>query len=160
MSSRFLQNKAIYSPKNKKCPHSIPKFSSGGMPIIIDRNYGHTLKSEPCFNEAVTVYKKMLQFFAGVSWLVRYDFPLPCVYFSEIGSYCINQVHTMIHYEILMKPHFYSSIIGDYGSRHFLAICYATSTYLLFRISSPFLVHIYYATYFLLYTKESVQEKK
>ena len=61
----------------------------------------------------------------------------------------------MIHYEILKQPHFYSSIIGDYGS-----ICYATSTYLLFRISSPFLVHIYYATYFLLYTKESVQEKK
>ena len=51
----------------------------------------------------------------------------------------------MIHYEILMQPHFYSSIIGDYGSRHFLAICYATSTYLLFRISSPFLVHIYNA---------------
>ena len=65
----------------------------------------------------------------------------------------------MIHYEILMQPHFYSSIIGDYGSKHFLAICYATSTYLLFRISSPFLVHIYYATYLLLYTKESVQEK-
>ena len=94
---------------------------------------------------------------AGTVWVT---FPFSRVYFSEIGSYCINQVHTMIHYEILKQPHFYSSIIGDYGSRHFLAICYATSTYLLFRISSPFLVHIYYATYFLLYTKESVQEKK
>ena len=159
MSSRFLQNKAIYSPKNKKCPQSIPKFSSGGMPIIIDRNYGHTLKSEPCFNEAVTVYKKNVAIFrgrqlAGTVWLS----PSPVYIFQN--SYCINQVHTMIHYEILKQPHFYSSIIGDYGSRHFLAICYATSTYLLFRISSPFLVHIYYATYFLLYTKESVQEKK
>ena len=65
MSSRFLQNKAIYSPKNKKCPQSIPKFSSGCMPIIIDRNYGHTLKSEPCFNEAVTVYKKNVAIFRG-----------------------------------------------------------------------------------------------
>ena len=104
--------------------------------------------------------KKCCNFSRASAGWYGMTFPFSRVYFSEIGSYCINQVHTMIHYEILMQPHFYSSIIGDYGSRHFLAICYATSTYLLFRISSPFLVHIYYATYFLLYTKESVQEKK
>lgn len=86
MSSRFLQNKAIYSPKNKKCPQSIPKFSSGGMPIIIDRNYGHTLKSEPCFNEAVTVYKKNVAIFrgrqlAGTVWLS----PSPVYIFQKLA---------------------------------------------------------------------------
>ena len=38
---------------------------------IIDRNYDHTLKAEPCFNEALTVQKKCCYIYReGASCLV------------------------------------------------------------------------------------------